>query len=199
MSNAIPAGIVAFVEATISPQAFEQHLYQDASLEAALTSESAPAYCHSGTTLFHYLIGLNYQRPGDVLNARHVLAELLQRHAIPVQVSSEADEHFELLLDAQPAWLRADTAYLSSLLATAPAHLSGSKRRVWLKQQILDKFRYLKRPPKWLQEPAWPISEAGPLIFLGQLNIDGYFHDNTAVYVFLDPQSGAHQVVTQSA
>ncbi|MEQ4618019.1 MAG: hypothetical protein ABN482_08220 [Corticimicrobacter sp.] len=195
----VPAGIIAFVEATITPQAFEQHLYQDTALETALSAENAPSYCHNGTTLFHYLIGLNYRHPGDVLNARHVLTEFLQRHAIPFNVHHEADEIFELLLDAQPVWLRADLTYLSSLLAAAPEQASGNKRRSWLKQQIVDKFRYVKRPPKWLQAPEWPISETGPLIFLGQLNIDEYFHDNTAVYLFLDPQTGTHQVVTQTA
>lgn len=198
MSKHIPESIINFVAGTITVGVFEQQLYQDAAIEAVLSAEPAPVYCHTGTTLFHYLIGLNYQRPGDVLNAKHVLEELLARYQILVTVCHNDTKEFELMLSVQPAWLCADMSYLASLLAMAP-ELSDKARKTWLRQQILDKFRYVKRPPKWLQDHIWPMSDAGPLVFLGQLKVEGYGHDNTAVYVFHDPQTDTCQSVIQTA
>lgn len=194
----IPESIIDFVAGVIPVSVFEQQLYRDAAIETVLSAEKAPAYCHTGTTLFHYLIGLNYQRPGDVLNARHVLEELLARYQIPVNVCHHATKEFELMQAAQPAWLCADMSYVASLLAEAP-ELSDKARKIWLRQQILAKFRYVKRPPKWLQDHIWPMSDAGPLVFLGQLKVDGYGHDNAVVYVFHDPQTNTCQSVMQTA
>ena len=52
-------------------------------------------------------------------------------------------------------------------------------------------------PPEWIQSPCWPHSAAGPLVFLGQLKVDQYFHDLATVYVFHDPANGECQTIVQ--
>lgn len=175
---------------------FEQQLYNDPDIEALLSAESAPRYCQTGTTLFHYLIGLDLSDPGHVLSAQDVLVSLLQKHGVKTVPSGAAAAEYALLLDAQPRWLDADAKFLASLLDAAPC-LPAKQRKAWLRQRILELFKYTKQPPRWLQSPAWPIGDAGPLVFLGQFPVADYFHDEAAVYVFHDPAKDAFTTFVQ--
>lgn len=175
---------------------FEQQLYNDPDIETLLSAESAPRFCQTGTTLFHYLIGIDLSDPGHVLSAKDVLVSLLQKHGMTTTLDGAATAEYALLLDAQPRWLDADVKFLASLLAAAPC-LPSKQRKAWLRQRILELFKYAKQPPRWLQSPAWPIGDAGPLVFLGQFPVADYFHDEAAVYVFHDPAKNAFTTFVQ--
>ncbi|WP_395321849.1 hypothetical protein [Variovorax sp. UC74_104] len=84
----------------------------------------------------------------------------------------------------------------TSLLEAAPS-LPSKQRKAWLRQRILELFKYVNQPPRWLQSPAWPIGDAGPLVFLGQFPVADYFHDEAAVYVFHDPAKDAFTTFVQ--
>ena len=192
--------VSAFVSGELSASAFEQILYHTPEMELLLSVEKAPSYFHTGTTVFHYLIALDYDDLGDVLSAQGVLTDVLNKHGVAVSPSDAPRSEYNLILSAQPKWLDADAKYLSSLLASAPPSLQKKEeRKAWLRQRLLELFRYVKHPPRWLQSPAWPISDSGPLVFLGQFNIDDYFHDTAAVYVFHDPATGECKSVVQVA
>lgn len=190
--------ISAFVSGDLSTPEFEQHLYRDPDIESLLSEESAPAYCHTRTTLFHYPIGLDYSHPGNVLDAHSVLANFLTHRGVAVTPSSVPAAEHRLILSAQPRWLDADMNYLSTMLASAPCQ-SPKERKEWLRQRILELFRYRSKPPRWLQAPSWPIGPSGPMVFLGQLAVDDYFHDNATVYVFHDPATGKCKSIVQVA
>lgn len=74
---------------------------------------------------------------------------------------------------------------------------ADSELRTWLESEFRERFRYLKSPPEWIQAPAWPIGKNGPLFFLGQLDIKGYFHDDASAYVFYDESSGLCETIVQ--
>lgn len=188
----------AFVSGETPAREFEQQVYGDPEMEALLSQEDAPKFCRTGTTLFHYLIGIDYDSPGDVLDVQHVLVEFLARHGVPTKPAAGPLNEFRLLLDAQPRWLDADMKYLASRLAPAPPS-SPKEQKAWLRQRILELFRYVKSPPRWLQSPAWPIGDSGPLVFLGQFAVSDYFHDNAVVYVFHDPATNECRSVVQVA
>ena len=188
----------AFVCGELSASAFEQLLYHTPEVESLLSAEKAPPYCHTGTTVFHYLIALDYDDPGDVLDAQSVLIRVLSKHGVTVTPSGAPQKEYDLILSSQPKWLDADAKYLSSLLASAPP-LTQKERKVWLRQRLFELFRYVKHPPRWLQSPSWPIGDSGPLVFLGQFNIDDYFHDTATAYVFHDPATGECKSVVQVA
>ena len=187
-----------FVCGDMSVPDFEEMLYHEPEIETLLSAERAPQYCHSGTTVYHYLIALDYNDPGDVLNAQGALIEVLSRHGVAVKPSSVPLDEYNLLLLAQPSWLDADSRYLAELLAKAPQGL-GEKRKEWLQKKILEVFRFVRQPPEWLQSPSWPIGKSGPLVFLGQFDLDGYFHDTATVYVFHDPATGVCETLIQVA
>jgi len=163
-----------------------------------LSAQPAPRYAHAGHTLYHYLISLDLHNPADVLNAQGALAEFLHAAGIPLFVSEKPGQLHALLLAAQPKWLDVDLAYVAALLDKAPPHAKKSERTQWLRAQLLALFRYAKKPPRWLQAPNWPIEAHGPLVFLGQLPVDDYFHDEAAVYVFYDASKNECRSILQT-
>ena len=190
--------VVGFVAGQLATADFEQLLHEDAETEQLLTAQPAPSYAHTGHTLYHYLIALDLRNPADVLNAQGALAECLETAGIVVEVSEKPTELHALLLAAQPKWLDVDPAYMAALLDSAPPHAKKSERTQWLKAKLLALFRYAKKPPRWLQASDWPIEAHGPLVFLGQLPVEGYFHDQAIVYVFHDPRTNACRSILQT-
>ena len=197
MSSAT-SSVVAFVAGQLDTAVFEQLLFTDAATEQLLSAQPAPRYAHTSHTLYHYLIALDLRNPADALNAQGALHEFLQAASIPVTVSEKPAELHALLLAAQPKWLDVDPAYMAALLDSAPPHAKKSERTQWLKAKLLALFRYAKKPPRWLQAPDWPIEAHGPLVFLGQLPVEGYFHDQAIVYVFHDPRTNACRSILQT-
>lgn len=197
MSSAT-SSVVGFVAGQLDTAAFEQLLYHDAATEQLLSLQPAPRYAHTGHTLYHYLIALDLRNPADALNAQGALLEFLHAAGIPVTVSDKPAELHALLLAAQPKWLDVDPGYVAALLENAPPHAGKGERTRWLRATLLELFRYAKKPPRWLQAPAWPIGPQGPLVFLGQLAVDGYFHDQAAVYVFHDAHTNECRSILQT-
>lgn len=189
--------IVPFVEGRCDSLAFERRLQCDADLEELLCAAPAPRHARAASTLFHYLLALDYRHPGNVLSAQDALARFLASKNVPVQPSPQAAEDYRLLLTAQPKWLDVDVAFLQKLMAEAPPAATLKARKEWLQQRLLERFRYAHQPPRWLQSPQWPIGEHGPLVFLGQMPVKDHFHDEAAVYVFHDPATGECRSVLQ--
>jgi hypothetical protein len=104
---------------------------------------------------------------------------------------------FNLILKAQPRRLDVDPSYVQNHILPAGEGKAGKALTEWLKGEFRKRFRFVKRPPKWIQSPDWPINDNGPLVFLGQLNVENYFHDAATVYVFHDPVTGACSTVIQ--
>ncbi len=144
------------------------------------------------------MITLNYRNPIDVLNAESVIVKYLkEQQGMNVQVSSYKTDMVKLIAAVQPKWLELDPSYVQQLMQEAPEKLSKDELKKWLQCRILELFRYAKRPPKWLQAPAWPMREKKPLVFLGQITIPDYFHDEAAAYVFHDPITQQCQTIVQ--
>lgn len=141
---------------------FEQQLYNDPDVETLLSAESAPRFCQTGTTLFHYLIGLDLGDPGHVLNPQDVLVSLLQKHGVTTAPAAAATAEYALLLDAQPRWLDADVKFLASLLDAAPC-LPSKQRKAWLRQRILELFKYAKQPRAGCSLQRGPPPRGQPL------------------------------------
>ncbi len=197
MSDAIST-IAAFVAGDLSTKTFEQAVYHDPALEALLMGIPAPKCSHAGDTLYYYLIALDYDDPGDILNAHTVLTSLLEARGVKIKASKRPHDTFDLILSAQPRWLNADAKYIATVLSEAPP-LPRAELKLWLKKRILELFRCRGGPPRWMQSPAWPMGASGPMVFLGQLAVPDYFHDDAAVYVFHDPATGECASIIQVA
>jgi len=80
-------------------------------------------------------------------------------------------------------------AFFASLLMQFTGPEAGLKE--WLREQIAAGFRCVGQKPIWIQNPSWPFTEHGPMVFVGQINIPrGLFHDEASFYTFYDQQTG---------
>lgn len=106
------------------------------------------------------------------------------------------------LSEIQPLWLDIqDDAFIQSIIKSIPENFSSSQKKSFAKKRINEMFLFENRPPKWMQNPDWPIVDGIPLIFVKQ---DGD-PDNVALsnfqdrinYTFKNPISGEYIVVEQ--
>jgi hypothetical protein len=194
------ATIVDFVEGRLAVTEFEDLLYKDPALEALLCDDpKLPTKSYVGSSVHLYLLQLDYSDPGSVLNAHGAHRDWLDRRGVTYAASRDADGLYDIILSAQPKWLRVDASYVQEQFLSRAGQRSGRELRDWLRAELVKAFRYVAKPPKWIQSPAWPVGPNGPLVFLGQVEVDEYFHDVAAVYVFHDRATGECTTVMQVA
>lgn len=197
MDEAI-ASIVAFVEGRMEPAAFEITLHSDPEIERTLNDDTTlKRSTYVGTSTFLFLAQQDFSSPVGVLNAQGALSQFLERKGIAFRPTHAHAELYDVILDAQPRWLNVPADWLKQNVLAAAEGREGKELRDWLRKRLLELFRYRDKPPKWIQSPQWPIGENGPLVFLGQLRIPDYFHDEAAAFVFHDPETGCCETVIQ--
>jgi hypothetical protein len=188
----------AFVAGNLTPSEFRDRLYADERFEVFLNNDPhlRPGN-YVGDSVYLYLLRIDFDDPGDILSAQGAITDFMDRSSLEYTKTSEYEDFYDLILDAQPSWLNVDAKYVQDHLLPAAGGRQGSKLREWLSEELLRRFRYIAEPPQWIQSPAWPIGPNGPLVFLGQLDVNDYFHDSAAVFVFHDPGTGTCETVIQ--
>ncbi|WP_424951383.1 hypothetical protein [Deinococcus sp.] len=192
--------IEEFVCSVVQPKEFEQLLTRSPLLEDFLKRQSPiPPYSTSpARNLYQFLIETDYSSPRSVLNAQDGLSKLLRRYSIFIPPRNAHVKQFDILKSIQPKWLDISETYGQALLDEAGVR-QGSELKNWLKSEIHRRFRYISRPPKWLQSPRWPEQEGIPLVFLGQVATGNLLHDDAQVYIFMHPASMEIMTIVQSA
>jgi hypothetical protein len=199
MSQDVLGTVKAFVAGEMSPAQFRDRLYSDEGFEAFLATDPhlRPGnYAHP--SVYHFLLEQDLDDPGGVLSAQGALVDYMDRNGIPYVRTPQYEDLYNLILEAQPDWLDVDSRYVQDHILPHAGGRKGEELREWLKNEFLERFRCAAESPDWIQSPAWPIGENGPLVFLGQLDINHYFHDYATAYVFYDPASGKCETVLQA-
>jgi hypothetical protein len=190
--------IVAFVEGRLKPRELEQMLYHDSEMQQLLQAERVPSEeGEPGEDMYTFLIQRDFADPGDLLDVQELLSSWLQRRGAACKPTDAYRERYDMLLRAQPDWLDVDLNWLEQYVIPEAGGLTGPELEEWLRARLLAMFRCVGEPPEWIQDPDWPINENGPLVFLGQLSVFDYFHDEAAAYVFHDPTTGACETIIQ--
>jgi hypothetical protein len=136
---------------------------------------------------------------GGPLNAVGALCQFMDRRGIVYdRVTDEYRRLHEFALDVQPAWLDVDADLLKrNIIDQVPRDLSKTASKTWARARLREMFRYPGKPPRWVQSPNWPIRDGRPLIFMGQVTVENYFHDRASLFVFHDPDAGEFVTVAQ--
>jgi hypothetical protein len=199
MSEELQA-ILDFVEERIDASHFAAQFYGNERFKLVLNNDpDLSPHTYVGRSVYDFILHHDFTNPADLVSIQGALMQYLQRHGISPQATSVYNDLYDLILAAQPGWLDVDTHYLKQHILPYVGARSGETLRQWLHDQLLERFRYLTAPPEWIQNPEWPMSEHGPLVFLGQLEVNRYFHDTAAAYVFHDPISGITETIIQVA
>jgi len=191
--------IIDFVQGSLTSEEFKNEIFTNEAFEKLLddTDEiSSDSYIGLNTYLF--IIQQDFSDPGDVLSIQGALTQFLDRRNVQYNQTNEHSDLFDLLLEIQPAYLDIDTLFLKNKVLEKAPDLPKTELKKWLKSRIKELFKYATKPPAWIQSPNWPIKNESPLIFLGQLKISDYFHDEAQAYVFHDPETGSCETIIQT-
>ena len=192
------ANIVAFVEGRLEPADLEKLLHSDSAIESALNDDpTLKPGTYLGASTFLFVVGQDFESPGGVLNVHGALSQFLERKQISFRPTKAYTDLYDVILKAQPRWLDVRSDWLKKNVLSAAEGRKGKELRDWLRARLLELFKYREKPPKWIQSPNWPIGENGPLVFLGQMKVPDYFHDEAGAYVFHDPTTGRCETVIQ--
>ncbi len=199
MDSNVLKTLCGFAAGEIQPVAFCDRLYADPAFESSLADDPKlePAYVQGST--YRFLLECDFDDPGGILDAHGAVCDYLDRHGYKYKKTGEYADFYDLVLQASPEWLSggADPKYVKDRIMPDARDRTGHELRMWLEEQLLEKYRYLSKPPEWNQSPCWPHGAEGPMVFLGQIEVNGYFHDAGTVYVFHDPASGQCETIIQ--
>lgn len=194
--------LVDFVQGTISKEEFEQEFYYNSELQDILNDTSMN---WSGTYLvnstpFLFLTEQNLQSSLGALNAQEAIQMLLDRKGIPYSVSSVYEQCFHLIQKVQPKYVDADWEFIETYILPSNNIFNQKELELYCKDRYKELFRFQSKPPKWIQNPQWPIKDAEPYYFIGQLELKSIkaFHDDGIIYVFINDSSGEIKNVIQT-
>jgi hypothetical protein len=192
--------ILDFVEGRLEVEEFDRALRKDTKLKTFLTDTHLDwSNTYIKTTPYEYLCTLNLKSPVGALNAHGVVSLLLDHLGERYTPTLVYQDFFDLILAAQPKWLDVDPLFIKKHVLPEAGDLKGTALKKWLREKLKALFRYASKPPKWIQNPAWPLRENTPMVFLGEVKLRAseFFHDDGAAYVFYDPVSGKTETVIQ--
>lgn len=193
--------IIDFVEGKISGADFEKNFKTNDELKKLLSDRSFEwKGTYIKTNPYDFIHTQNAETLRGALNIQGALKFFLDKKNINCTPTKKYSELRGLLLDCQPRWVDMDTEYFMNHIMPKQQNMKKSELKKYLKEKIRAKFKYAKKPPTWIQNAdQWPIRNNEPLVFMGSIKIEQteYFHDDGAIYIFLDPNTGNFETVLQ--
>lgn len=136
---------------------------------------------------------------GGLVNTEGLVEEFLKKAEVSFHSARRYGSLYSLILKAVPSYLDPPMEFMIEKVVPTEGDLSDTKKSKFIKERLKELFKYLDKPPKWIQSPDWPIREGKPLVFFGQIPINApeLFHDTGAAYLFYDPVKGDFETVAQ--
>lgn len=189
-----------FVAGEISAAEFKKYLYSSVDIENFLSNDPAlGANNYVWPSVYQFLLREDLDRVGGAYNCQGALADFMDRNGYKYDRTDVYEKRFNLILNSQPKWLDVPDDWIEKNILSRAEGRAGKVLKEWVKAEILQAFKYVTKPPSWLQSPSWPIRDGRPLVFLGQIKVDNYFHDTASIYIFHDPSTNKTENVVQTA
>ena len=126
----------------------------------------------------------------------HGVEAYLYFYQYPYNPSKKYYDEWSYKVDIQPSYVYIDDDnILNMYIDSSPSELNKSEKKKWIKNKIKQDFKYDKVPPRWIQEPEWPIVDGVPLIFKKQSKMT--LEDERVYYTFYHPQTFEETIVIQ--
>ena len=190
-----------FAEGTLTDQELERQLQENPQMEACLCNPSLDwhnTYLQH-TTPYLYLAEMNIQTLTGRYEAQAMIQLFLEKSGIKSVDYKKYREDYELISRAQPKYVDAPPAFIEKHILLKESEHSKTAQQQLAKERFAALFRFHGKPPKWIQNPAWPIINEKPLFYLGALPIKNcdLFHDDGCIYIFTDPDTGLMTTIQQ--
>ena len=127
--------IIQFVERKMPIDEFLKHLHENQQVKELL-SEKLTYESYVGDNLYLYLIEQNMYNLGDLVNSLAGIKEFLKSKEIDFEENDEARKLYNILIDAEPAWVALPDFYLQKLLDVA-----GEKKEAELKKILKEEIK----------------------------------------------------------
>jgi hypothetical protein len=136
---------------------------------------------------------------GGLVNSEGIIEDFLQKAEVSFRPVKRFGSRYSLILKAVPEYLDPPLEFMTEKVIPVDSDLSDIQKKKLIKERLKEYFKYVDKPPKWIQSPEWPIRDGKPLVFVGQLSMDAseLFHDKGAAYLFYDPDNGGFETVAQ--
>lgn len=190
-----------FAEGTITDQELERQLQENPQIEACLSDPSLDWHTTylQHTTPYLYLAEMNIQTLTGRYEAQAMIQLFLEKSGIKCVDYKKYREDYELIHRAQPKYIDAPAAFIEKHILPKKSEHSKTAQQQLVKERFAALFRFHSKPPKWIQNPAWPIVNEKPLFYLGELPIKkcNLYHDDGCIYIFTDPDTGSMTTIQQ--
>ncbi len=194
-TNEAKEKMILFAEGKMSTYEFWDLYQNDECLRNILKNDrKLPKEMKDSTKPFLYNINIDvlYHRC-DVFRA--VKVYFLRRN-INLNFYNIDSQIYSELLDIAPRYVDINSNWFYDNILNRCEYAFGTKnRKYWLKNKIIEAFKFKNKPPCWLQNPEWPINEKGPLLFIKQSDNPNYLTKDYIDYYFDD--DGKEVVVRQ--
>jgi hypothetical protein len=155
-----------FVEGKISIYEFWDSFKNNEDLRSLLISDSKK---HRKFITYYdpeYLLDrINLNKLRDRVEIYWTAKRYLNHNKLPSNPYNDDEEYFKFISSIQPSWLEIDEELLTKIIEEAPEESNKKEKAEWCKAKIKEMFIYVNKPPRWMQNPEWPIFDGKPLIF----------------------------------
>jgi hypothetical protein len=188
-----------FVEGGLQTREFLRLVVERNELSDLLGQFPAPQFAKQHATALEFFLDARCEDPYSVHDAkRHAQAVLTE-----MGVESRLDQA-ELPLMAtigrlQPKWVEVPIEMMKKFVSDAGSR-KGKELDSCVREAIAKHFRCMTKKPSWIQSPQWQYNDRGePMVFVAQTALAGLYHDESVIYVFVDPVERTAKTVIQSS
>ena len=163
--------LVSFVEGRLDGPALDAALATD-EMKALLSVFEDPRY----PALTNHFRRLHNKQDrttlGGLVNSEGIVEGFLEKAEVRFHPAKRFGSIYRLILKAVPEYLDPPLEFMTEKIVPLDSNLSDAQKTKVIKQRLKEYFKYVDKPPKWIQSPDWPIRDGKPLVFIGQLSID---------------------------
>lgn len=190
--------LINFVEGRLDGPALDAALATEETKSMLSVFEDA-RYPHTTNHFRRLHNGQDRTTLGGLVNSEGIIEDFLRKADVDFQAAKRFRNAYSLILQSLPDYLDPPLEFIIENIIPLETDLTDSQKKKLIRERLKENFKYTSKPPKWLQNPEWPIRAGKPLIFVGQITLDAsaLFHDNGMAYVFYDPTTGDFETIAQ--
>lgn len=146
-------------------------------------------------TVKEFLDLFDIKKTADRYVIWHGVEAYLHLNGYTYNPSKKLYNEWAIQIDIQPSYVSIeDDDILNKYINEAPKELKKTQKKKWIKNRIKQDFKYDKTPPRWVQDPEWPILDGVPLVFKKQSKMT--LDDERVYYTFYHPITLEEVVIT---